>query len=515
MMKQGTSSDYAVRQDFDWRELFVSIPANIMVLDIHGTIVAVSRSCCSEIGCQPEDLLGGSVVSLMPERYREKFQMDLAKVLGPSPSEYLERGFRIRTLRPNGEELSARIRISLCLFGSETLLIARFSDITEEEAKEKALRYSENLLRTLFELAPLGISLKDLQTGKFLLVNPALEKATGYSKEELLGLRFWEMTPKDHWEEEWELFSRVEQEGSIGPYEKEYFHKDGHRFPVLLNSRLIEDLSGHKLVWSIIVDISERVQLEKERTELAQRLEEARRFESLALMAGSMSHQFNNLLTTVLASLEFAVEELPPDSVVLDLFQQATQAAWRASGLINKMLVYSGKNMGSYKDLDLSKLVESTLNEFLEDRGPSVRLSLELAPDPPPIKGDPDQLKQLLLQLLQNSVEAATGDVVHLEVSTAVLEVREDEAEDWLNGESLAPGPHLLLEVSDDGSGMATKLQRRAFDPFFSTKAPGRGLGLSTVLGIMRAHNGAVRLVDAEPQGLKVRMVFPLANEPV
>ena len=149
-------------------------------------------------------------------------------------------------------------------------------DVTDRVRAEEALRYRESLLKGLFELSPIGLALNDLETGEFVDVNAALLAPTGYSREELLDLSYWDITPPEYAEMEAQALQQLRESGRYGPFEKEYIRKDGSRYPVLLNGIAVVDGAGRRLIWSLIDDISERKAREVEREIAARAATEAR-----------------------------------------------------------------------------------------------------------------------------------------------------------------------------------------------------------------------------------------------
>lgn len=146
-----------------------------------------------------------------------------------------------------------------------------------EEAARKAFRYSDALLRSLFELSPVGLALNDFKTGAFVDVSPMLLEPTGYTREEFLALSYWDVTPEDYADGEDAALEQLRSTGRYGPYEKEYIRKDGSRYPVLLNGVLTTDTSGRELIWSVVEDISERKQYEAQQAARLRDVQKAQR----------------------------------------------------------------------------------------------------------------------------------------------------------------------------------------------------------------------------------------------
>jgi signal transduction histidine kinase len=251
------------------------------------------------------------------------------------------------------------------------------------------------------------------------------------------------------------------------------------------------------------VDITPRVQLEN-------RLQQAEKYQSLALMAGGIAHDFNNLLTVIIGNANSAAAQLPEASGPRLAIKDVEEAAGRAAELVAKLLAFTGRFWRETTPIDLSDEVARLLPRIREMVPSRIAIRSDLAPALPKVEAGSSAVQQILIALASNAVEALegveTGEIV---IRTMRLDIMEDEAGDAYADQGLTPGPHVCLEVSDTGSGIAEGILARVFDPFFTTKFVGRGLGLSAVHGIVRAHHGAVRLTSATNQGTRVEVIFP------
>lgn len=256
-------------------------------------------------------------------------------------------------------------------------------------------------------------------------------------------------------------------------------------------------------------DISERREAEAKRLEMERRLLQSQKLESLGVLAGGVAHDFNNLLTAMLGNIELAQFELPSDSPARPLLVQATEAAKRAADLTRQMLAYSGKGRFVIEEIDLSRFIEETASLFGAGIAKTASLSFNLKPDLPRIEGDRGQIQQVILNLITNASEAI-GDRAGVITVTTGLAVCDDSCLSHSQIEVKPPaGEFVFIDISDTGCGMSENIKARIFDPFFSTKFTGRGLGLPAVLGILRGHSGAI-LVGSEPgAGTTIRVLFP------
>jgi signal transduction histidine kinase len=260
------------------------------------------------------------------------------------------------------------------------------------------------------------------------------------------------------------------------------------------------------------VELRRRVEkLEEERQRLERRVQEAQRLESLGVLAGGVAHRFNNLLVGVLGNASLAKEMVPPGSPARAALEEIETSAQQAAELCGQMLFFSGRGRFVVGPLDLSAAVEQ-MKPLLElTAGEDAALHYELAAGLPPIEGDAAQIRQMILNLVTNAVEALTGPGGRITVTTGA---RRCGREDWAEahrGEDLPEGMYVSLEVRDTGRGMDPQTLGKIFDPFFTTKFTGRGLGLAAVLGIVRGHRGAIQVASAPGQGTTFRVLLPAA----
>jgi signal transduction histidine kinase/CheY-like chemotaxis protein len=252
-----------------------------------------------------------------------------------------------------------------------------------------------------------------------------------------------------------------------------------------------------------------------DRKRFEENLQQTQLLESLGVLAGGVAHDFNNLLTGILGNASLARELLPPGASLHEYLRPIEKAAEHAAQLCQQMLGYAGRGGPSRSPEDLSRLVEDAADLIRLSAARKARLHAELAADLPPVEADPGQLRQVLLNLVQNASEALVpkGGTVTVRTGGGAGPVEAAGPGRWA-GEPPA-GPHAWLEVADTGVGMDGATLARVFDPFFTTKFTGRGLGLAAVRGIVLSHRGAVRVTSEPGQGTTFRVYLPAAARPV
>jgi signal transduction histidine kinase len=233
------------------------------------------------------------------------------------------------------------------------------------------------------------------------------------------------------------------------------------------------------------------------------------RLESLGVLAGGIAHDFNNLLTGVLGNASLLQEYFPPGSREAKAASDLIAAGHVMARLTSQMLAYSGRSNFQIKPLDVSAEVRHITSLLHASIPKNVRLNLALKEGLPAVEGDSSQIQQVVMNLVINGAEALGSEQGAVEVRT---EARLVDAGELAAGVTRPPAPagdYVVLEVRDHGTGMDEKTKTRIFDPFFTTKFTGRGLGLSAVLGIVRAHHGALVVESCPGSGSTFRVYFP------
>jgi signal transduction histidine kinase/CheY-like chemotaxis protein len=264
-----------------------------------------------------------------------------------------------------------------------------------------------------------------------------------------------------------------------------------------------------QVVQAVVMDITDQREAELERQRIEKRMQHAQRLESLGLLAGGIAHDFNNLLVAVLGNADMALMEMAPESPARDAVESIRDAAIRAADLTNQLLAYSGKGRLAVQALDVNRLIEEMGHLFKVSLGSGAALQTDLAAGLPPVEADPAGLQQVLLNLVTNAVEAIGGAGGTVALRTRLIAAAAGELPGLELDEPLPAGRYVSLAVSDDGCGIAACDVERIFEPFYTTKFTGRGLGLAAVAGIVRSHGGGLR-VDSRPGlGTTVEVLLP------
>jgi signal transduction histidine kinase len=256
-------------------------------------------------------------------------------------------------------------------------------------------------------------------------------------------------------------------------------------------------------------EYEEKLRAEEERKKLELHVLNAQKLDSLGILAGGIAHDFNNLLMGVLGHASLLSLKLNADPALKHHVDKIESAATRAAELSRQMLAYSGKGKFLIETLNLSQLVEEMLELLRSSTSKKSEFRCRLESQLPLVDGDVTQIRQVVMNLITNASDALRGREGIVTLDTKEIHIGANNGVIDFFGNEIPAGRYVVLEVGDNGSGMNEELRDKIFDPFFTTKNSGRGLGLSTVLGVVRGHHGAVQVFSELGQGTVFRIFFP------
>lgn len=347
------------------------------------------------------------------------------------------------------------------------------------------------------QFAPFAMWLRD-EAGRYVFANSEYCRITRIRLEALIGRTLGEVWPAEVAEKfianDRLVFSTrqvVDQHDTINGPDGDPRTWHNVKFPLRA-----ED--GRWYAAGIGIDVTDRQRAEDARRVVERQLLQAQKLESLGVMAGGVAHDFNNLLTTILGNTGLARLQVS-DGPAADCLKKVESAAWAAAGLCQQMLAYSGRGQFSVDRLMLTELLREMAPVLRSVVPAGTDLTIALDDPAPPVRGDAAQMRQVILNLVTNAADAV-ADGGRIEVSTTAMHASRELLDSRPATRHLPAGVYAVLRVSDTGVGMDEGTRVRIFDPFFSTKFIGRGLGLSAVQGIVRGHKGVVD-VDSRPGG--------------
>ncbi len=426
------------------------------------------------------------------------------------------------------EELLSRIRTHLELYRSHRRLreqadeLARsneqlMSNIAEIELREKTLRENEAFILSVMDHFPIGIAVNSVDPAvKFSYMNENFLRSYRTTRAALADPNaFWDAVYEEPEFRE-EMKKRVLDDCASGDparmrWTEVPITRKGEETTYI--SAMNMPIPGKKLMVSTVWDVTDRKRAEEAKLNLERQVQQAQKLESLGVLAGGIAHDFNNILMAVLGHAELALDEISPMSPARGSITEITTAARRAADLCRQMLAYAGKASFALERVGLRDLVEEMAHLLKTAISKKAILNLNLERDLPPIEADPSQIRQIALNLIINASEAIGDRSGVITVSVGATRCDEEYLQKTELREDLAPGLYVHLEVTDTGVGMDAETRSRIFEPFFSTKFTGRGLGLAAVLGIVRAHKGALKVYSEPGKGTTFKILFPAMAE--
>jgi PAS domain S-box-containing protein len=375
-----------------------------------------------------------------------------------------------------------------------------------KEAEETARQFEEELHLT-FEHAPVGICQFSLD-GSLTEVNPRFCEITGYAQDQLLHYDFFRLMLAAGTAAARTRYAALRRGTSpVWKEEKRFTRTDGSVIWVDLAISLVRSSTGEPQYGvAVVEDVTSRKRSQDQ-------LREAQKLESVGLLAGGIAHDFNNLLTGVLGNACLAIDALPAESAARHMLEGVVSAAERAAELTAQLLAYAGKGEFVTGDVDLSTVVREVVFIVSLSLPPNAEIRLQVRDGLPTIRADRSQIQQLLSNLVINAAEAI-GNRLAGRITVATDLARFDGRQPPLAPRvgQVREGYYVGLRVEDTGEGMEEATIQRIFDPFFSTRFTGRGLGLAAVSGIVRARDGAVMVSSSPERGSTFSVWFPLVE---
>ncbi len=496
----GATYAQLAQSEADFKALVEQLPDPVFVRDGDRVVYANQAMATLLRYENRSDLIGISSVSFIHPDDHDLIRQDRLNQEGDRPREGFTRWLEARWVGREDDVIFVNGGRTRVMWGGKPAYLTIARDVTEQkmarderERAAKALRISEAQYRILFDGTPLPTLLFDPETAFILQANDAATRVYGYSRDELCGLRMLDL--------------KIEAERAPFPAEmsqllgefaatgsstfrgvRTHVRKDGRRIDLDLQSQAIS-IGGRPLVLTQALDVTEKRELEEQ-------LRQSQKMEAVGRLAGGIAHDFNNILAVILADADFVKAELGVEHELACHLAEIEDAACRAAALTKQLLAFSRKQVLQPRVLSVNDAVRDMERMLRRLIGEDFGLALDLDPSLGSSEADPNQLEQVIMNLVVNARDAmASGGKVT--VTTTNTRIGPDEI-GWPT--DMAPGPYIVLTVSDTGSGMDALTMSRIFEPFFTTKEMGKGtgLGLATVFGIVHQSGGLVR-VTSEP----------------
>ncbi|HAK95625.1 MAG TPA: hypothetical protein DCM87_11630 [Planctomycetes bacterium] len=478
-----------------------TVDALLVILDRKGRIVSFNHVCRRVTGYENEEVLGKPLwdTLVVPEEIPAVKRVFGDLRAGRFPSRHVNywktKAGTLRTIAWANSAVCGKD-------GRVKLVVGTGIDITERVAAEEALRRSEKLYRTTIDALPIGVVSVDRDL-RVLFVNEIVRQWSLQAgrDEDPVGRKEPEAFPF--------LLPRIEEEyrqvlDTGLPLVSEERHQLGDRaavfevrkIPVLEEGRIVR-------IITLLEDITERKAIEEA-------MRSASRLEATATLAGGIAHDFNNLMTGVLGNAQLLAAAFEGNAEARAQIETIARAAERAGELAQLLVAYARGGKYQPRVISLNDVVGDTLALQEHSFPPRIAIERRLAPDLWNVEADPVQMHQVLMNLCINACEAIEGNG-RVTIRTSNVALR---PEDVAHGGFLKPGRHVCLAVEDTGRGMDPPTLARVFEPFYTTKTQGRGLGLAAVYGIVKNHGGCLNVKSAPGKGSVFETYFPAADAP-
>ncbi|WP_026376300.1 PAS domain S-box protein [Aestuariibacter salexigens] len=365
-----------------------------------------------------------------------------------------------------------------------------------------AYQYEKQKFEQFVTLAPVGIAINKLEDGSFDFVNKEFSRFTGYDVDELNNMDYWQLTPEKYAEDEQVQLGSLQETGRYGPYKKEYIHRDGHCYPVLLSGVKIQDNHGQDYIWSVVQDISEQEKVESILRKAKEQAESASRAKSVFL--SNMSHEIRTPMNGVLGTLQILQRDSTEDKNS-KLISTAIYSANTLLTIINDILDYSKIESHQLEienvSFSLKQVAESVMSDMLplaSEKGINLVLDFEDSM-PASWQGDPVRVRQILMNLVSNAVKFTKQGSVNIQFRRA--------QRGSIQG--------FILDITDTGIGMSKEAVSTLFERFtqadasITRKFGGTGLGMSITNNLVSLMHGDIRVVSKEGEGTKFVVFLP------
>lgn len=417
-----------------------------------------------------------------------------------------------------GDHLGLVVAIAVLVLLLSLALFAQFISLKrvkkaqiESQIKEKQAREGEVRFDLLTGNSLDVIWTWDANARRLTYCSPAVEKLTGFTVEEFMASDLGGIMTDESATRSLEVSSSLDVDSSV--FEIDLRCKDGTLIPCEIAARAIRDDTLNTNEWvGVTRDIRLRKSAEKEREQLENQVRQSQKFESLGTLAGGIAHDFNNMLGVVMGLTELLKLKVADSPDALDIVNKLMATSERAKGLVGQILTFSRQTGTNKEVVNLSSLAADTIQIMQSGIPKSIKVETNIAQEPVNVIGDSNELSQMLINTLTNAYEAI--DDAGGALCITVEKIHFSSSKDCLHGR-LEQGDYAKITIADTGVGLASERIEKIFDPFYTSKDVGNGMGLAIVRGIVVGHGGAIDL-DSKPfSGTTFSYYLPLTNSEV
>jgi PAS domain S-box-containing protein len=482
-------------------------PSGILMIDADGKIVLANAETERMFGYERGELLGRSVDTLVPASLRERHAAHRGAFHARPDARRMNEGRELNGLRQDGSEFPVEIGLNPIQTPSGMLVLGTIVDITESRKAQEELRDSERMARGIIDTA-LDAFVQMDETGAVVEWNPQAETIFGWPRAEVIGKRLAEfVVPERYRDKHVEGLARFLDTGESAVlgrrFEIEAMRRDGKEIKIELSVTALHRRGGH-LFNAFVRDLTDKIAAEDH-------LRQAQKMETIGQLTGGIAHDFNNILTVITGTIEILEEGVAQDASLAAIARMIDEAALRGAELTQRLLAFARRQPLQPRTTDINTLIVDAAKLLRPTLGEHVEIESAFEDDAWPALVDPSQLTSALINLAVNARDAMpNGGKLVLETGNVQL----DDAYAGMHDE-VAPGPYVMIAVSDTGHGIPAAIRDKVFEPFFTTKGVGKGtgLGLSMVYGFVKQSGGHIKIYSEEGQGTTIKIYLPRAGE--
>ena len=482
-----------------WRDLLRQLPVTILIIDHAGTIKFINYTVSP---LKISDVVGKTIYDyISPEE-----QSIARDALKQAISTGKQASYELHAIGEHGVTSCYLARVLPVANANNDELVMATLDISEH----RRIRERNEQLSYFLDHLPAVAWIKDEQM-RYVYVNKAYEESKGLKSGECIGKTTSDIWPADIASGFDTVNREVLASGNSSRMLETTRSGDMTQHWLVTRFPIPVPTSPHKFIAGVALDITESKRAERERHALDQKLFETQKLESLGVLAGGVAHDFNNLLAIILGNINIARWNADRGLPLEPQLETIESIAMQAASICRQMLTYAGKKAVEVSPVDIVRAMADVKDLVRSTAGAAISVTESYAPELPLVHGDDVQLRQVFLNLLMNAMEAI-GDkagAVHISAGVTTLQTGDVTTLDLAPAPENLPGVYVFISVRDNGCGMSPQIKAKIFDPFFSTKFTGRGLGLAAVQGILRNHKGGIRVQSEAGAGTTFTLYLP------
>ena len=493
-----------------YRTIFNSANEAILVADITSRKFRYANpAACELLRYSEEELCDIKVEDIHPQEAKKEV---LERFKAQAQGEQLT-GQHVPCLRKDGSQVYCDINAAVMLIDGINCNVGFFQDTTARRQVEAALKESEEKYRSILE--NIGEGYYEVDTaGNFTFFNDGIVNLLGYSHEQLSGMNYRSMTSGETTEKMYRIFNdvyRTEQPSKISEFE--LITASGEKKPVEISILLMRDRNGNPSGFrGIMRDVTDRHHAEEERERLTTQIQQSQKMEAIGTLAGGIAHDFNNLLMGIQGNVSLILLDKEKDQREYEYLKNIENLVLRGSELTRQILGFARGGKYRVKPTNLNLLVGKTADMFSRTKR-EITMHQSYHSDLWSVDVDQGQIEQVLLNLFVNAWQAMPeGGDLYIATENITLATKDQD-----RPFDLVPGKYVRVSVTDTGIGMEKNVQGRIFEPFFTTKEVGRGtgLGLASAYGIIKNHNGIIKVYSEVGHGTTFRLYLPATSKPL